>query len=120
MKPNILKDKSFAFAVRIVNMCKFLSDNKKEFILNKQVLRSGTAIGALYREAEHAESKQDFIHKLSIAQKECNETIYWLNLLHDTDFISDIEFESIAKDSKELLALLISSIKTAKKRNIKP
>ena len=78
-------DKSFGFAVRIVNLYRFLSDNKKEFILSKQVLRSGTAIGALYREAEHAESKQDYIHKLSIAQKECNETIYWLDLLKATD-----------------------------------
>lgn len=93
MKPNVLKDKSFAFAVRIVNMYKFLSENKKEFILSKQVLRSGTAIGALYREAEHAESKQDFIHKLSIAQKECNETYYWLDLLKATNFIEDAEYK---------------------------
>lgn len=98
MKPNILKDKSFLFAVRIINMCKFLSDNKKEFILNKQVLRSGTAIGALYREAEHAESKQDFIHKLSIAQKECNETIYWLDLLKTTNYIEDSEHKSLRND----------------------
>lgn len=110
MKPNILKDKSFAFAVRIVNMCKFLSDNKKEFILNKQVLRSGTAIGALYREAEHAESKQDFIHKLSIAQKECNETIYWLDLLKTTNYIEDAEHKSLRNDCDELMALLVSII----------
>ena len=110
MKPNILKDKSFAFAVRIVNMCKFLSDNKKEFILNKQVLRSGTAIGALYREAEHAESKQDFIHKLSIAQKECNETIYWLDLLKTTNYIEGSEHKSLRDDCDELMALLVSII----------
>lgn len=114
MKPNILKDKSFAFAVRIVNMCKFLSDNKKEFILNKQVLRSGTAIGALYREAEHAESKQDFIHKLSIAQKECNETIYWLDLLKTTNYIEDAEHKSLRNDCDELMALLVSIIKSSK------
>ena len=119
MRPNVLKDKSFAFAVRIVNLYKFLSDNKKEFILSKQVLRSGTAIGALYREAEHAESKQDFIHKLSIAQKECNETIYWLDLLKATNYIEEIEYKSIYNDCDELMALLVSIIKSAKGNIIK-
>jgi four helix bundle protein len=114
MRPNVLKDKSFGFAVRIVNLYRFLSDNKKEFILSKQILRSGTAIGALYREAEHAESKQDFIHKLSIAQKECNETIYWLDVLKATDYIDSIEHKSISKDCDELMALLVSIIKSAK------
>jgi len=119
MRPNILKDKSFAFAVRIVNMCKFLSDNKKEFILSKQVLRSGTAIGALYREAEHAESKHDFIHKLSIAQKECNETIYWLDLLKTTNYIEGSEHKSLRDDCDELMALLVSIIKSSKGNIIK-
>ena len=115
-----LHNKSYAFAIRIVNMVKYIDCPHKMISLTNQIFRSGTAIGALVREAEFAQSSSDFINKLHIALKECNETIYWLNLLHDTDFISDIEFESIAKDSKELLALLISSIKTAKKRNIKP
>ncbi|WP_308223181.1 four helix bundle protein [Prevotella sp.] len=115
-----LHNKSYAFAKRIVNMVKYIDCPHKMISLTNQIFRSGTAIGALVREAEFAQSSSDFINKLHIALKECNETIYWLNLLHDTDFISDIEFESIAKDSKELLALLISSIKTAKKRNIKP
>lgn len=115
-----LHKKSYAFAKRIVNMVKYIDCPHKMISLTNQIFRSGTAIGALVREAEFAQSSSDFINKLHIALKECNETIYWLNLLHDTDFISDIEFESIAKDSKELLALLISSIKTAKKRNIKP
>lgn len=115
-----LHNKSYAFAKRIVNMVKYIDCPHKMISLTNQIFRSGTAIGALVREAEYAQSSSDFINKLHIALKECNETIYWLNLLHDTDFISDIEFESIAKDSKELLALLISSIKTAKKRNIKP
>ena len=115
-----LHNKSYAFAKRIVNMVKYIDCPHKMISLTNQIFRSGTAIGALVREAEFAQSSSDFINKLNIAFKECNETIYWLNLLHDTDFISDIEFESIAKDSKELLALLISSIKTAKKRNIKP
>ena len=114
-----MKDKSFAFSVRIVNLYKFLWDNKKEFILSKQVLRSGTAIGALYREAEHAESKQDFIHKLSIAQKECNETIYWLDLLKATNYIEEIEYKSIYSDCDELMALLVSIIKSAKGNIIK-
>lgn len=115
-----LHNKSYAFAKRIVNMVKYIDCPHKMISLTNQIFRSGTAIGALVRETEFAQSSSDFINKLHIALKECNETIYWLNLLHDTDFISDIEFESIAKDSKELLALLISSIKTAKKRNIKP
>lgn len=115
-----LHNKSYAFAKRIVNMVKYIDCPHKMISLTNQIFRSGTAIGALVREAEFAQSSSDFINKLHIALKQCNETIYWLNLLHDTDFISDIEFESIAKDSKELLALLISSIKTAKKRNIKP
>ena len=115
-----LHNKSYAFAKRIVNMVKYIDCPHKMISLTNQSFRSGTAIGALVREDEFAQSSSDFINKLHIALKECNETIYWLNLLHDTDFISDIEFESIAKDSKELLALLISSIKTAKKRNIKP
>lgn len=119
MRPNILKNKSFAFDVRIVNMCKSLSDNKKEFILSKQVLRSGTAIGALYREAEHAESKQDFIHKLSIAQKEWNETIYWLDLLKTTNYIEDTEYKSLRNDFDELMALLVSIIKSSKGNIIK-
>ena len=88
--------------------------------LTNQIFRSGTAIGALVREAEFAQSSSDFINKLHIALKECNETIYWLNLLYDTGFISEKEYESMAIDSKELLALLISSLKTAKKRNVKP
>jgi len=119
MNPNVLKDKSFAFAIRIVNLYRYLSNNKKEFILSKQVLRSGTAIGALYREAEHAESKQDFIHKLSIAQKECNETVYWLDLLKETNYIETVEYKSISNDCDELMAILVSIIKTAKKNIIK-
>ena len=111
---NILKDKSFNFAVRIINMYKFLKSDKKEYVLSKQLLRSGTAIGALYREAEQAESKADFIHKLAIAQKESNETIYWLELLKETDYLSKSQFESINKDAVELMKLLTSIIKTTK------
>ena len=115
-----LHNKSYAFAKRIVNMVKYIDCPHKMISLTNQIFRSGTAIGALVREAEFAQSSSDFINKLHIALKECNETIYWLNLLHDTDFISEKEYESMAIDSKELLALLISSLKTAKKRNVKP
>ena len=101
-KPNIIKDKSFAFALRIVNLYKFLSD-KKEFVLSKQLLRSGTAIGALVRESEHAESKADFIHKLAIAQKEANETDYWIELLYQSGYLDDKQYKSLKIDIEELL-----------------
>jgi four helix bundle protein len=81
MKENTVKDKSFAFALRVIKLAKYLENKKREFVLSRQVLRSGTAIGALVREAEHAESRADFIHKMSIALKEANETLYWLELL---------------------------------------
>ena len=115
-----LHNKSYAFAKRIVNMVKYIDCPNKMISLTNQIFRSGTAIGALVREAEFAQSPSDFINKLHIALKECNETVYWLNLLYDTGFISEKEYESMAIDSKELLALFISSLKTAKKRNVKP
>lgn len=95
-------------------MTKFLRENKQEFILSKQILRSGTAIGALVRESEFAQSRSDFINKLSVALKEANETDYWLNLLKDSDYIANNSFDSIDSDCGELIALLISSIKTVK------
>ncbi len=112
-KDNPLKDKSFAFAVRIVGAYKFLME-KQEYILGKQLLRSGTAIGALYREAQHAESKADFIHKLAIAQKEANETLYWLELLEATNYFSKKEFQSLFDECDELMCIITSVIKTAK------
>ncbi|MBF4492097.1 four helix bundle protein [Flavobacterium sp. JLP] len=112
-KKNIIKDKSFAFAIDIVNLYKVLSE-KKEFVLSRQVLRSGTSIGANVRESEHAQSKADFIHKLSISLKEANETEYWLDLLHETKYLSDIEFQNIKPKIIELLRLLTSIIKTSK------
>jgi len=115
MRENVLKNKSFEFAVRIVNLYKYIISEKKEYVLSKQLLRSGTAIGALHREAEQAESKKDFIHKLAIAQKECNESIYWLELLFRTEYINKSEFESINTDALELIKLLTSIIKSAKK-----
>ncbi|MCL1864956.1 MAG: four helix bundle protein [Spirochaetes bacterium] len=114
MKESILKEKSFRFAVRIVNLYKYLCKEKKEFVLSKQILRSGTSVGAMIREAEHSESKADFIHKIAIAQKEINETIYWLELLKETEYIPNSEFESFNADAVEIIKMITSSIKTAK------
>ena len=116
MKENILKNKSFDFAIRIVNLFKYLTTEKNEYVLSKQLLRSGTAIGALVREAEHAESKADFIHKLSISLKEANETDYWIELLFKTNFLSDIEYKTLKYDAEGLIKLLVSIIKTSKKQ----
>ncbi|GAT62630.1 four helix bundle protein [Paludibacter jiangxiensis] len=114
MKENIVKDKSFVFAIRIVNLRRYLIENKKESVLSKQLLRSGTSVGAMIREAEHAETKNDFKHKMAIAQKEINETIYWLELLHATDYISSEQFNSINNDAIELIKLITSILKTTK------
>ena len=114
MAENILKNKSFDFALRIIKLSQFLQQEQNEFVLSKQILRSGTAIGALVREAEHAESKADFIHKLAIALKEANETDYWLDLLHQSELIQSNHYQSIKPDITELLKLLVSIIKTSK------
>ena len=98
-----------------MNLSKHLCEDKKEFVLSKQVLRSGTSVGAMVREAEHSESKADFVHKLAIAQKEINETIYWLELMQTTKYLSEEEFESINNDAIELIKILTASIKTAKR-----
>ncbi|MHA7942917.1 four helix bundle protein [Formosa sp. 3Alg 14/1] len=116
MRQNIIKTKSYKFAIRIVNLHKFLAEDKKEYVLSKQLLRSGTSIGANVREAEHAESKADFIHKLSIALKEANETEYWLDLLNETNYLNNSEYISIQVDIKEILKILISIIKTSKQK----
>jgi len=117
-KKSIIKDKSFAFAVRTIKLFQYLTETKKEYVLSKQLLRSGTAIGALVREAQNAESTKDFIHKLGIAQKECDETIYWLELLKETEYLNDKEFESINHEANELLKMLRSAIITSKKQLI--
>ena len=114
MKKSVIKDKSYLFAIRIVNLNKFLIEEKQEYILSKQILRSGTSIGALVREGEQAESKADFIHKLAISLKEANETDYWLNILKDTNYIDKKMFDSVDKDCLELVAILTSIIKTTK------
>lgn len=117
MKENVIKQKSFDFAIRIVKLYQYLSESKKEFVISKQLLRSGTSIGANIREAEQAESKNDFIHKLSISLKEANETIYWLELLVATKYITTKQYESINIDALELKKLLTTIIKTSKQKN---
>jgi four helix bundle protein len=114
MRKSILKEKSYLFAIRIVKLSQVLQTEKREFILSKQIIRSGTSIGALIREAEFGQSKVDFIHKMSIALKEANETEYWLCLLKDTGYIELQEFDSIQADAKELIAMLISTVNTSK------
>ena|SRR5258708_1508698 len=116
MKENVIKLKSFDFALRIVKLYQYLIEEKKEYILSKQLLRSGTAVGAMIRESEHAESKSDFIHKLSVGLKEANETEYWIELLHKSNFIDEKSFQSIQNDITELLKLLTAIIKTSKNR----
>ena len=113
MGKNILKEKSYAFALRVVKLYRYLCE-QHEYVLSKQVLRSGTAVGALVSEAEFGQSKADFISKLSIALKEANETLYWLCLLRDSEYIDEKMFQSIKPDIEELIKLLVSSIKTAK------
>jgi four helix bundle protein len=114
MNKNITEEKSFLFAIRIVNLHKELQQKNKEFVLSKQLLRSGTAIGALLREAKQAESKADFIHKHAIALKEANESSYWISLLFATNYLSETEHESLIIDCTELIKLLTSIIKTTK------
>ena len=114
MSENIIGKKSYSFALRIIKAYKFLSEHKREFILSKQLLRSGTSIGALCREAEHAQSKADFLNKMNVALKEANETEYWLMLLKDSDYISIDSYESMENDCTELIKLLASIVKSTK------
>lgn len=114
MEKNVLLDKSKAYAVRIVRLSQFMTEEKREFTLSKQLLRSGTSIGANCREAYRAQSTADFITKLSIALKEAEETAYWLELLFETEYITDEQFKSVYFDNEELVKLLVSIIKTTK------
>ena len=114
MENSILRDKSFKFALRTIKLSKYLQNTHKEYILSKQILRSGTSVGALIREAQYAQSKADFLHKLTIALKEANETEYWLLLLFESNYIDKKMFNSIYPEIQELLKLLISSTKTVK------
>ena len=115
---NIVHDKSYNFALRIIKAYKYLTTEKKEFVLSKQLLRSGTAIGAMVREAKFAQSRADFINKLSIGLKEANETLYWLELLSDAEYIDEKTFVSIHNDANELTSILVSIVKTTKGVNL--
>ena len=114
---NIIQEKSFAFAVRLVKLYKYLCDEKREFVLSKQLLRSGTSIGANVEEAIGGHSGKDFIFKLSIAYKEARETIYWLKLLHAASFLSEEQAKSVLKDAEEICKILGKIQMTAKSRN---
>jgi len=111
-----LEDKSFAFALKIVRQCEFLQQERKEFILSKQLLRSGTAIGALLAEGKYAQSRMDFINKLSISLKEANETKYWLRLLKETGYLQEETAINLLSDIETIIRMLASSVKTSKER----
>lgn len=115
---SVLRDKSYSFALEIIKVSRKLQIDQRDYVLSKQVLRSGTAIGALLEEATQAESKADFIHKLSIASKEANETKYWLFLLRDSDLILRIDADRHISDLEEIIKMLISSIKTLKSKKL--
>src|SRR5438552_5384311 len=115
-KENILKNKSFDFAVRIIKLYKYLRKRYTDWDLSQQILRSGTAVGALIREAEYAKRRKDFMHKLHIGIKEANECAYWLELVYATDYITKRMFDSIQHDAVELLKMLTASIKTTKRK----
>ena len=116
MSNNILKDKSYAFAIQVVKTSERLIVERKEFVLAKQLLRSGTAIGALIREAEFAQSKADFINKMSIALKEANETVYWLCLLKDVGYLNEDIFTVLSTNCKEIISMLVATVKTSKSK----
>jgi four helix bundle protein len=114
MADNVLMMKSKAFAIRVVNLYKHLCSSQTEYIMSKQLLRSGTSIGANISEANYAQSKKDFIAKMQIALKETAETEYWLGLLHETDYMDKKEYESIAADCSDIIRMLVSTLKIAK------
>jgi len=119
-RPNSpLREKSYKFAVEIVKLCQKLVREEKEFVLSRQLLKSGTAIGALIREAEFASSKPDFINKLTVSLKEANETEYWLMLLNDTGYFNPLDFDSYSASCRELIKMLTSSVNTAKLNSLK-
>ena len=114
---NIIEEKSFEFAVRVVNLYKYLTSEKQEFVMSKQLLRSGTSIGANVSEAQQAQSPMDFLSKMSISLKESYESDYWLRLLHRTDYLNQEEYNSIITDCQTISKLLVSIIKSTKNNN---
>ncbi|MGB6267737.1 MAG: four helix bundle protein [Olleya sp.] len=116
MKESILKTKSYDFALQVIKSYQLISSSKKEFTLSKQLLRSGTSIGANIREAEFAQSNKDFISKMSIALKEANETDYWISLIHDFNYIDEITYKTLIFSNKELIKMLVSTSNTLKSK----
>ncbi|WP_460670744.1 four helix bundle protein [Larkinella ripae] len=114
-RDNIVRKKSFQFAVRVIHLFQYLTKRKQEYVLSKQLIRSGTSIGANVREADNAVSKADFINKMGIAQKECDESMYWLELLKETDYLTEAEFVSIYNDASGLLKLIRTIVLNTKK-----
>lgn len=117
-KESVLKEKSYAFAIRAINLAKFLREEKKEYILSKQIVRCGTSIGANIEEASGAQSNNDFIAKLHISLKEAKETHYWVRLLRDTEYISKEQAQSLIEDIDEVITILTRSLKTIKSNNV--
>lgn len=115
MGESVLQDKSYKFAIRIVKLCQFLSEQKHEYTLSKKILDSGTAIGVLVEEAKQGIDRADFSKTLSAANKEAFKTNFWLRLLHDSEILNDKQFESLIADCEELQKMLVSSLKTTKK-----
>ena len=117
MKENVVEDKSFEFAVRIVKLYKYLTSEKQEYIMSKQLLRSGTSVGANVSEAQQAQSPMDFLSKMNIALKESYESDYWLRLLHHTDYLNKEEYDSIITDCRSISKLLVTIVKSTKNNN---
>ena len=115
----LIENRAYLFALRIVKAYKYLTRQQSEFVLSKQMLRSGTSIGAMMREAKYAQSRADFVGKVSIALKEANETLYWIELLHDSEYIDDKTFESIHNEADEITSILASIVKTTKENTEK-
>ena len=116
---NPIEKRSYLFALHIVKAYKYLTKQKDEYVLSKQMLRSGTSIGAMMREAKFAQGRADFVNKASIALKEANETLYWIELLHDSEYIDDLSFNSLHQEADELTAILASIVKTTKENTTK-
>ncbi len=119
-RKSLLKEQSFEFALAIITVYKELTEEKREYVLSKQLLRSGTSVGANIREAQNAQSRADFLHKLSISQKECDESLYWLELLHQSKFIKTSLFNELHSKAESLLKMLRSAILTTKQKTHNP
>lgn len=115
MKENILLEKSYQFALRIVKLCRYLNDEKHEFVLSKQILVSGTSIGSQIEEAQQGENRADFLHQISIANKHAFKTNYWLRLLRDSEYLNEKQFTSLLADCEEIQKILTATLKTTKK-----